>query len=41
MEQPAIRSSLGSRARQEVQAKYSLEKMGREHLELIQQLANR
>jgi len=36
LEQPALRMSLGSRARQEVQEKYSLEKMGREHLELIQ-----
>ncbi len=36
LEQPALRISLGSRARQLVQEKYSLEKMGREHLELIE-----
>ena len=36
IEQPALRVALGSRARQEVQDKYSLKKMGREHLELIQ-----
>lgn len=35
-EQPALRISLGSRARQEVEEKYSLARMGREHLELIQ-----
>ena len=35
IEQPALRAALGSRARQDVQEKYSLEKMGREHLELI------
>lgn len=38
LEHPELRSSLGSRARQLVQEKYSLEKMGREHLELIQRL---
>lgn len=38
LEQPALRNSLGSQAREEVQQKYSLEKMGREHLELIQRL---
>jgi glycosyltransferase involved in cell wall biosynthesis len=38
LEQPELRSSLGSQARQLVQEKYSLEKMGREHLELIQRL---
>src|SRR5436190_6003689 len=36
--EPALREALGSRAREEVQAKYSLEKMGREHLELIERL---
>jgi glycosyltransferase involved in cell wall biosynthesis len=36
IEQPALRAALGSRARQEVHEKYSLEKMGREHLDLIQ-----
>ena len=38
LEQPSLRISLGSRARQVVQENYSLEKMGREHLELIQRL---
>lgn len=38
LEQPALRNSLGSQARQLVQQNYSLEKMGREHLELIQRL---
>lgn len=40
LEQPALRVALGSRARQEVQAKYSLEKMGREHLKLIERLSS-
>lgn len=35
-EQPGLRAQLGSRARQLVQENYSLEKMGREHLELIE-----
>ncbi|MCE9527149.1 MAG: glycosyltransferase family 4 protein [Planctomycetales bacterium] len=38
LEQPALRISLGSRARREVREKYSLEKMGREHLDLIERL---
>ncbi|MFN0020858.1 MAG: glycosyltransferase family 4 protein [Pirellulaceae bacterium] len=38
LEQPALRMSLGSQARQEVQKKYSLEKMGREHLDVIERL---
>lgn len=38
LEQPSLRISLGSQARQEVQDKYSLAKMGREHLDLIERL---
>jgi glycosyltransferase involved in cell wall biosynthesis len=38
LEQPSLRISLGNRARQVVQENYSLEKMGREHLKLIERL---